>query len=727
MTHDELRENLETCLGMLPGMLLLIDLDGRILKATKTAEEFLNCPVSKDSTTKFEDLLSGGQRTFSDILALVRQFNTEYRKEHTLVIMVNGNSVLHHAELEARRVTDDDGTDVRFLLFSITSLQTTQRLTQELEKTRLALDHSTINVGVHVVDIETNSNSNSPESGPTFPIVWKNRWSGEQFAWDEKAPRATDLVSEKQRKNTIDRLTKKFQGTAFPTSGQSREFLLAQGERERAEHGEIEGVYTIEDHFIYDVPPELKAKPTRILTTVVPLNFPAPILNLLRVKGINDPWLEQQGISTFQKTVEDNAFHIEKTNRTFRKEFENDEASHKRIDEFLRTKDINPKPSFEEKWSQAMNAGITDDYLYTADEARKYIEDDNYVRLTKDEKQGLEKHERIGEVQFLKLPVKDDKNRVIAIQGYFWKASRTASIINKLTELLHEEKSRVLESLPDLFHVLRKDKDLHVTFCNDQHARSHNMKVSDILGKTDRELFHDRGIAYEKDDRMVLDQQRTIVRLEKHTFPDRSDQTVCVVKSPWKEHGEVKGIQCIYWAPSAINDMIKESKAAATGEKFREDKRHIFISVAGEHQKLGKALSEQMKQLNPYMYTDNISKGDFESHVQQAIEESLIYVLLLSPKLFEKKFIIEKELPLIYDEISSYPHKLCIPIPVDAFAKAGVPRKFSWICEQEWLEIQVGRKKHDHIPRGTRQSEYFRAVGDHLQQKLRDVLRRDGA
>ncbi len=105
----------------------------------------------------------------------------------------------------------------------------------------------------------------------------------------------------------------------------------------------------------------------------------------------------------------------------------------------------------------------------------------------------------------------------------------------------------LVQSLPQ--NIFRKDRNGRVTFANQHYCATLKLPLSELLGKTDFDLFPP-GLAakYVEDDRLVLAAGKTFEAVEAHHLPQGGTIYVQVVKTPvYDAQGNIVGIQGIFW------------------------------------------------------------------------------------------------------------------------------------------------------------------------------------
>jgi PAS domain S-box-containing protein len=122
----------------------------------------------------------------------------------------------------------------------------------------------------------------------------------------------------------------------------------------------------------------------------------------------------------------------------------------------------------------------------------------------------------------------------------------------------------LVESLPQ--NIFRKDRQSRVTFGNQRYCASLKRRLSELLGKTDFDLFPEElARKYVADDQRILQTGETIDTVEEHHLPDGSRLFVHVVKTPiFNAEGAIVGVQGIFWD---VTQEVLASQAVTTSEK----------------------------------------------------------------------------------------------------------------------------------------------------------------
>jgi sigma-B regulation protein RsbU (phosphoserine phosphatase) len=105
----------------------------------------------------------------------------------------------------------------------------------------------------------------------------------------------------------------------------------------------------------------------------------------------------------------------------------------------------------------------------------------------------------------------------------------------------------LVETMPQ--NVYRKDLQLRFTFANQQYCKHFELRLEDIVGKTDFDFFSKELAAkYQKDDQRVLETGQTYEIVEEHQPHGQEKIVVQVVKTPLRNaEGSIIGLQGIFW------------------------------------------------------------------------------------------------------------------------------------------------------------------------------------
>ncbi len=135
----------------------------------------------------------------------------------------------------------------------------------------------------------------------------------------------------------------------------------------------------------------------------------------------------------------------------------------------------------------------------------------------------------------------------------------------KIEEILRNSQalySSLVENLP--VHVLRKDLEGRFTFANQSFCRLVGLRLEEIVGKTDFDLYPaDLARKYREDDRRVAEIGE-LFECEEENEQDGERRYVHVMKSPVRDaSGKVVGTQVVFW------DVTEQRRAQAALEHER--------------------------------------------------------------------------------------------------------------------------------------------------------------
>ncbi len=188
--------------------------------------------------------------------------------------------------------------------------------------------------------------------------------------------------------------------------------------------------------------------------------------------------------------------------------------------------------------------GKSDLDFYPPHLAAKYRADDIVVltegkRLDLEEENVADGQSRI--VRVVKTPVKDDSGEVIGVLGIFWditEAKRAEEALARQRTLLRS----LIDSIPDL--IFYKNRESVYLGCNASFERYAGRKESELVGKTDLDLFP-REVAefFRQKDREMLAEGKPRRNEEQLQYPDGRKAVVEVLKTPFYDlGGQVQGL-----------------------------------------------------------------------------------------------------------------------------------------------------------------------------------------
>ena len=155
---------------------------------------------------------------------------------------------------------------------------------------------------------------------------------------------------------------------------------------------------------------------------------------------------------------------------------------------------------------------------------------------------------------------------------------RTAQDTIRETEARYRS---LLESLP--LNVFRKDLEGRVLFANQRYCNEMGRPLSELMGKSDFDLFPRRlAEKYRRDDMRVVETGKPFEDIEEHRQQDGETIYVQVFKAPIRDaRGQVLGIQGMFWDVSArrrAEEALRESDA-----RFKSLVRSNIIGIIMVH------------------------------------------------------------------------------------------------------------------------------------------------
>jgi hypothetical protein len=689
MTNEEYVEGIRH----LPGFHYIAAAD-QLLWVSPELCDLLNHP---SSPTRFEELFVHDHERVR-VQAEVRY--VQPYSDFELYLAKNDGSAVY-VRHQARLVENPGNHGAGLIVASVVPLEPEYALREELDVYRKLLNRLNRS-GVHTINRPINGEGDGR-------IIWMNEFESRLLRVDTsrihnsaksgsskdrplygsdllpKSPSTgTSTTGSTSRPPVNESLKAKFDGQRPPTDMRPRVFVEHTPEGE-----ELPVPVRIQDYFVASSPENKEAgRPSRIVTLVLPLALPKKLVEFLMAKGARAPVLEQLGVRSFEKEVHRGAgssIRFRYLNRLFRKDNRpNDQAWDSLIFErgLTTAADLN--------WQQLIESpqGLSDRDLYPRKIADRFNADDFDVIALREPLQGFEPHPNLdadgadSEVLFLKIPVHPN-----GIAGFYWPVQETDAIVEGLLDILETEREDILEELPKLFHIIRKNADKQIVFVSERHASEHHLEPSQFIGKTDREVFKfdpDLAREYERDDDLALS-GKEIARHEPHRQSDQMEaREVLTLKGPIYGASGIEGMQCVYWYTDELDKLLRQTRSidgSAAPVVTPVSDNQVFVSYPRKDRKylVGstsvhppvKGLEASLKVLQklykiPYWFDEQRLADDLDGEIQRQLNRSSVIVLLMSPAFFGSEYIRDTELRFIRERKERDPSVTILPILIES-------------------------------------------------------------
>lgn len=158
----------------------------------------------------------------------------------------------------------------------------------------------------------------------------------------------------------------------------------------------------------------------------------------------------------------------------------------------------------------------------------------------------------------------DGKPAVLAVMREITEHKRVEKKLRDSEALYHS----LVNSLPQ--NILRKDRAGRLIFGNDRYCATLKRPLSELLGKTDFDLFPaETARKYIRDDQEVMRTGLPVDTIEEHYLPDGKRLYVHVVKTPVTDaQNKIIGVQGIFW--DVTQEVLAQEVVANSEKRYRQ-------------------------------------------------------------------------------------------------------------------------------------------------------------
>jgi len=158
--------------------------------------------------------------------------------------------------------------------------------------------------------------------------------------------------------------------------------------------------------------------------------------------------------------------------------------------------------------------------------------------------------------------------------------------IEEISEELRQARAAfqsIADSLP--LNMLIKDAQGRRVFANKTYLEFHSLSLSDIVGKTDADLFpEDLARKYSEDDTAILNTGEIMHDVEEHQLPGEERRWIERTKSPLRDaDGKIVGVQILFWDVTQRQRAQEElQEARETAEAASRAKSEFLATMSHE-------------------------------------------------------------------------------------------------------------------------------------------------